>query len=156
MRLSHPISWVLGIAAIALFFIAIALMKAWRRAAWPRERKRRAGRTTKTTARVESSTRLTAKVDFQLVLAVVPPAPPPSYRDGTACVRLRGVARLPDAVVAWLEACQELPIRVRPSEPLDLAIDLEEILGPSAEAFERDAFLERGAPTWRVVHGAPA
>lgn len=155
MRLSHPIVWVVGIAAIALFFVAIALVKTWRYLAWPRVRKKRAG-WAKTIARVESSTRLTGKGDYLLVVAVVPAASPPTYREATARVRLRGIARLPEAAVAWLESSQELPARVGPSAPTDLAIDLEAIVGDAAHAIERAAFVERGATTWRVFDGAGA
>ena len=149
MRVSHPMVFVVGIAAVALFFVAIALHKAWRVLSWPSVRRRREGWLSRV-ARVESAMRVTEAGDYLLVLDVaLAPDDAESYRGMPARVKLRGIARLPQQAVTWMENANELPVRVAP--PSSLAVDLRPIVGEEAVAIERAAYLQRGAGHWQPV-----
>src|SRR3954471_11791336 len=122
MRISHPIVFVIGVAALFAFFAFVAIMKAYRAITW-RALQRRRYEWPAVRARVESSSRVTEVGDFVLVLQVEPLVDAAGYRTTTERPRLRGIARLPERAVTWMLSSGELPVRVNPKRATDLAVD---------------------------------
>jgi hypothetical protein len=147
VRLSHPYVWVVGMIGLGLALLAVVVHKVWRALSWPAEQRRRQT-WPMSVARVVEGTRLTDAGDYLLTLEVADAAPTETYRSAPARARLRGVARLPAAAVAWMEDAGELPVRVLLP---GLVVDLHVIMGAQADAFERDSYRKRGTPTWKAV-----
>lgn len=151
MRIYDQGVWLVCVAVFAVLVVAgviyLAVEKGWRSASWPRERARRAG-WSKEVAQVESWTRVTEVGDFQIVLSLVSSELVETYRSTIGRVRLRGMARLSARAVTHMESTKLLPVRFSLPE---IVIDLAEVDADNAEAIDREMFLERGTPKWKVV-----
>lgn len=153
MRISHPYAWVLLLigAVLGLLFMAfVKAHRAWRSARWSHERERRKA-WSRAIARVQTSRRITEAGDFRLVLVVRPEHDTPQYRSAPTALRLTGVARIPDKAQEWLDK-GDLPVRLAPDSPEQLAIDLAAMIGEDeADALEREIYTERGMMKWSLV-----
>ncbi len=152
MRFYTEGSWLVGIALISVLFacfgVWFVVSHLHRMAAWPREKRRRDS-WAKVVADVETYTRVTEAGVFVVQLAV--PDDPDidrMYRATAPKTRWKATVHLTPAAIARMESEKTLPIR---RSDADLVIDLGAIEGDTAEAFEREAFLQFGAPKWKAV-----
>lgn len=152
MRFYSESSWLVGMALVGLLFACLcvwfALSHVHRMAAWPREKRRRDS-WTKVVADVETYTRVTEAGIFVVQLAVPDdPEIDRMYRATAPKTRWKATVRLTPSAVVRMEAEKTLPIR---RSNADLVIDHVAIEGDAAEAFERETFLQFGAPKWKAV-----